>query len=172
MSFCFLLQILRSRKLVPVSLPAGTHKFTVPAGVTKIESITGRGGEGYPATEGPDGYMRRTTYKEFRADNTQIGSTKTTYEFFEGPTPSDYCQGFMGSGTSYHHSETCYYHTYMDGDTNATFGPDTTAFGKTFPGGYGGPASSASFTQVPVNPGQEYTLVVASGGSLSFNYFK
>jgi hypothetical protein len=54
----------------------------------------------------------------------------------------------------------------------AVTGPDTTAFGKTFPGGTGGAASSAQYADWPVTPGQTYTLTVAANGSLSFTYYQ
>jgi hypothetical protein len=54
----------------------------------------------------------------------------------------------------------------------ATTGANATAFGKTFPGGAGGPAIPASYSAVPVTPGQSYPIVVPSGGSVTITYQK
>lgn len=52
----------------------------------------------------------------------------------------------------------------------ATTGASTTGFGKTFPGGTGGAAPVTSFGDVPVTPGQTYSIVIANGGYLTLSY--
>lgn len=49
-------------------------------------------------------------------------------------------------------------------------GASTTAFGYTFPGGTGGPASPTTYNNIPVTPGASYPIVVPSGGSLTITY--
>ena len=52
----------------------------------------------------------------------------------------------------------------------ATTGASATGFGKTFPGGVGGPASTTTYTDVAVVPGTNYTLTIPSGGSITVSY--
>jgi hypothetical protein len=56
--------------------------------------------------------------------------------------------------------------------TPATTGADTTAFGDTFPGGTGGPATPTSFSNIAVTPGTAYPITVPSGGSLTITYYQ
>lgn len=50
-------------------------------------------------------------------------------------------------------------------------GASSTALGKTFPGGNGGPASTTTFTNIPVTPGVSYPIQVAAGGSVTLQYY-
>ncbi len=54
----------------------------------------------------------------------------------------------------------------------ATTGANTTAFGKTFPGGIGATATPAFYSNVAVTPGASYSIVVPPGGVVSINYFE
>lgn len=48
-------------------------------------------------------------------------------------------------------------------------GANTTAFGYTWPGGEEGPASTTTYTNIPVTPGTTYTIV--NNGSLTITYY-
>lgn len=54
----------------------------------------------------------------------------------------------------------------------ATTGASSTGFGKTFPGGTGGAASTTIFTDVVVTPGASYNLVIPAGGLITITYYK
>lgn len=60
-------------------------------------------------------------------------------------------------------------YSYAGGSTN---GADTTAFGKTFPGGIAGPATTTTFNNVAITPGATYNIVVPAGGSVTITYFQ
>lgn len=53
-----------------------------------------------------------------------------------------------------------------------TTGANATAFGKTFAGGVGGPASTGVHSNVAVTPLQSYSIVVPPGGQVTITYFK
>jgi len=50
-------------------------------------------------------------------------------------------------------------------------GASSTALGKTFPGGNGGPPSTTTFSNVAVTPGVSYPISVAPGGSVTLQYY-
>lgn len=54
----------------------------------------------------------------------------------------------------------------------ATTGLSASGFGKTFPGGAGGPAVVTGFTSVPVTPGASYQVTVPTGGNVTVTYKK
>lgn len=58
---------------------------------------------------------------------------------------------------------------YYEGYT--TQGASSTAIGRTFPGGDGGPAGTTTYTNVSVTPGTSYSIVVPSGGSVTLQYY-
>lgn len=135
----------------------------------KINSAVGRGGSGTDATSGADGYVVQTVYKRFVDE--VLDAQTFDYKYYTGVMPGDYCTGQMSSGGV--REEWCYYHTFYSGNTEATTGPSTTAFGKTFPGRTGaGTAANTTFTDVPVVIGQSYNIVVPSGGSLTIQYYQ
>jgi hypothetical protein len=53
----------------------------------------------------------------------------------------------------------------------AFVGAASTALGQTFPGGSYGPATTTTYTNVAVTPGNTYTISVASGGSITIQYY-
>lgn len=55
---------------------------------------------------------------------------------------------------------------------SATTGASATGFGKTFPGGYSGPASVTTFSNVAVTPLTQYSIVVPTSGSITITYLK
>lgn len=58
------------------------------------------------------------------------------------------------------------------GTTPATTGASATGFGRTFPGGTGGAASTTTFGATAVTGGQSYSVIVPSGGSITITYYQ
>ncbi|NHZ34480.1 hypothetical protein [Massilia rubra] len=54
----------------------------------------------------------------------------------------------------------------------ATNGWPTSAFGYTFPGGVGGPASASAYPDIVVVPGSPYPLTIPPGGWVSLSYYQ
>lgn len=54
---------------------------------------------------------------------------------------------------------------------NGSTGAAATGFGKTFPGGFDGPASFTTFTKVAIVPGQAYPVSIPVGGSIIISYY-
>lgn len=71
------------------------------------------------------------------------------------PAPQSYAYGF--GNLQY----------YIDPVTGA----DTTGFGYTFAGGAGGPATAATYNNVPVTPGTTYTITSTGDGYIYITYF-
>lgn len=143
--------------------------WPVPAGVTVFTTAIGKGAAGQPATSGEDGYLIRKEYE--KRVNGVLTEATTNYEFkYGGPVPGDYCQNVDRSGGI--QEKTCYYHTFYEGDTAATTGAAATGFGKTFPGGFGGPASNTTFNNVAVTPLNPYQVIVPAGGSITITYYE
>jgi hypothetical protein len=223
MSLLFLLEIAKARKLVTVTAPVGASTWTAPAGVTRLESLVGKGGSGNAAYSDPDVQRSFTvasvvssasgaasnvpydTYSNVWAFMQNVQSQVNTANYASGgntggkltvtvytnnsydettsgvnwtrpvpntavistvgiPTSGNITYGASGTGTI----------TYTSSGLShsATTGANTTGFGKTFAGGSGGPAGSASYANVPVVAGTVYNLSVASGGSLVFTYLQ
>jgi hypothetical protein len=70
-----------------------------------------------------------------------------------------------GIGNGWYFSIEQYY------ETSATTGASSTAIGLTFPGGTGGAASTTTYTNTAVTPGNSYSIVVPSGGSVTLQYY-
>jgi hypothetical protein len=79
-----------------------------------------------------------------------------------GNTSSNLVQG-LGAGWYFNIER------YYEGYT--TTGASSTAIGRTFPGGDGGPAGTTTYTNVSVTPGTSYSIVVPSGGSVTLQYY-
>lgn len=147
--------------------------YTIPAGITVLTTVSGKGAPGHPASAGQIYYnIYRTTRVNYDSpawgtDNTMDNGYQGTV--FDAPPPSDYC-------TSTYFPEdhatvtACFYHYPGVLDSPATVGASSTGFGKTFPGGNGGPASITTFTNVAVVSGDPYNIVVPTGGEVTINF--
>lgn len=171
----------RTRKtLAPIT---SSTTFVVPYGVSSLD-LTGYGAAGTPGTPGTPGQtgwheVSITTFQ--RRDGGTDQTASTFPPVFDGsPKPDNYCDPTVtyttDESTVYSSSTTCYsfFTDTQPGTpgTAATTGASTTAFGKTFPGGAGGPASPTSFTNVTVTGGSSYSIVVPAGGSLTISYYQ
>lgn len=64
-----------------------------------------------------------------------------------------------------------YWQEYI-GTNPPTTGASATGFGRTFPGGTGGPASTTTYGVTAVVGGQSYSVVVPAGGSITITYYQ
>jgi hypothetical protein len=157
-----------------------SQTITIPAGVSTLALVSGQGAAGQPEfSYFVRDYTKKTTIYNRRNDlGGQVVTLDggTTYGN-SGIAPANYCTAespYQGNGGVYNYTWTCYDFT----DTShyevdpATTGSSATGFGKTFPGGTGGPASSTSFNNVAVTPGAPYNLVIPAGGSITISYYQ
>lgn len=173
MSMLLLLEIMRSRvlKQSPVYGP-GTHSVTIGPTVTVLETLTGRGGVGQPGSPGSQSYSYEQTIVYDRRDGGQDFNSQNGNGSGPIPGPGGCTYTSTPGSTIYTGYTQCVYYTdTSSGGSSPTTGPSTTAFGRTFPGGTGGAASSRTDLKVPVTPGN-YTIFVAAGGTLSYTYLE
>lgn len=177
------------RKLVTVGPYTASRTFIAPVTTSKIESITGRGAAGTP---GGDNSSITYWYDEyyyyvysgdgaggvFVGPTSYLGRTNKTSPTTP-PTPGDFCYPPSSSSSMppYTQQQLCYFYrdgsTITGGEYPATTGASVTAFGQTFPGGVGGPATPVTFRDVPVTGGSSNQLVIPSGGEItSFSYYE
>lgn len=163
--------------LKTVILPPGTPSWTPPAGVTQIAVLVGKGQNGTPAE---DYYVwryqqQRYQYYRVRHNGDIFTMDAGRYSYFDF-MPADYCDPptptpndptFSETWLCYFHSDTGYWET-----SAPTNGSATTGFGKTFPGGAGGPAVEQGFNDVPVTPGQAYPLSIPATGYIKISYYE
>ena len=172
MNICMLLAVFRSRVTVTETFTANAT-WTAPVTTSRIDTLTGNGAAGAPASSEPvfywyDTYVQQTSYNldGSIASQTPWQFTGTT----GGEAPSDYCNNSYSGATLVH--STCYQFTgYTTGGvTPATTGASATGFGKTFVGGTGGAATPVTHNNVAVTPGATYSLAVPAGGSITITY--
>lgn len=180
MSMLFLLELTRSKQLKSFTAPIGNSVWKSPAGVFKLESMTGRGGAGTPGepgTPGQNGYTITVhqAYKRIDGgpDFVVIGTPQGPYP---GPVPADFCDTQPATGSVYYEVTTCRYYDYafVPGTEIPPTRGASTRFGtlQTFEGGLGGPASTAVRNNIAIQPNTNYNLSVASGGSLTFTWLE
>lgn len=161
---------------------AANTTFPVPVDVASV-NLSGYGAAGTPGTAGTPsrtGWYVIITDTFHRRDGGPADQTASQGpNVFDGsPKPSNYCDPTvfytMDQSAVYSDGTRCYnYYTVTDPGTPSTpptTGASTTGFGKTFPGGTGGAASTTIFSNVTVTPGANYSLVIPSGGSLTVTY--
>lgn len=153
--------------------------WVAPASTAVLETLTGQGGSGTPAST-RDGYLYyELNYQmgQRRSDGVwESVSSETTGPHFREVVPADYCEPVVTSGDpEYSAYQRCYDYTTIGPSTEeveATTGASTTGFGKTFPGGTGGAATPVTYNSVAVTPGASYPLVIPSGGSITITYYE
>jgi hypothetical protein len=163
----------------------GNTTFIMPAGVSILDSVSGHGAPGSPATPGTTeqythvvtSYYRRTggiDYVESDVDG-WIGTNAATGSDYCDPAVA-YCDPntdalCVTGSTVYWQSVKCYYYkTRTVGGTSATTGASASGFGKVFPGGVGGPASTVTYDNVAVTALASYPVVVPSGALITITY--
>ena len=150
-----------------------SQTVTIPAGVSNLALVSGQGAPGSPA----DSYYQQvyTEQPVYYYSRTDLGGGVTVsrgpISYRGGPTPANYCDPMVVNGNA--STQTCY--EFVDKSsyqsTPATTGAAASGFGKTFPGGTGGPATPQSFKDVAVTPGQQFSITVPSGGSITISYY-
>lgn len=156
-----------------------SESFTIPAGVSTLDSIVGRGAPGTPTVPGTNEYYTRVVNSLYR----RTGGIDYVEDNISGWTGagtgtgngSNYCEDPINyteaESTVYWRKVVCYYYQVGTvGFKPATTGTSATGFGKVFPGGVGGPASDVTFTNVPVTAMASYPVVVPTGGSITITY--
>jgi hypothetical protein len=152
---------------------------TLPVQVTNLLMVSGQGAAGSPATDQwTPYYSKKTSVNNQRNDlggEVFVTDGGTTYHY--GATPNDYCDPanpyIMNGVTNY--TRTCYDFTDLSyTSTNpATTGASATGFGKTFPGGVGGPATVTKFDNVAITGGQPSApLNIPAGASITISYYE
>ena len=153
----------------------------IPQGVSRLESIVGKGAAGSPGTPGTPGQAgytvtTNTAYRrrDNKPDDIILGSPSPP---IPSPVPSDYCEERaipISESVVYYSMFRCYQFDYKfvpGTGTNPTTGAAATGFGQTFAGGYGGAATPREVKNVAVTPGGSYQVVVPSGGSIVISYY-
>jgi hypothetical protein len=162
----------KSRVQVTVGPLTANTSWVAPFTTSNIDTAIGKGAAGTPSDPGTytTHYIDYLTRRSDGGVETLDGGTTTS----TGLAPADYCDPVQSedSSTVYSSSQRCYQFTQNYSPSSATTGASTTAFGKTFPGGTGGAATNTTFTNIAVTPGGSYNIVVPSGGSLTFTYWK
>lgn len=168
----------RRRELITKAYTANAT-VPIPQGVSRLESIIGKGAAGQPGTPGTPGQSgytvtTNTAYRrrDGKPDDVILGSPSSP---IPGPVPADYCETIPEpSSAVYYERFTCYQYDYKfipGTGTSPTTGASATGFGQTFVGGTGGPATAREVKNIAVTPGGSYQVVVPSGGSIVISYF-
>lgn len=185
--------------------------FTMPSGVTNLETVSGRGEDGdaytwvtqtlscmsvsylgsLPHADGAP-VLRSTAYSAGQSEASKFSGTsirsvswnERVYNVYSDgdvlPTStarsetvkgSAVVSGSTGSGYLNSSSTSDYVSVDVQVDQGSTTGSDTTAFGKTFPGGSGGSATALMYVDVAVTPGASYYVSVAPGGYVTIQYY-
>lgn len=154
--------------------------FTMPAGASMLDSIVGHGAAGQPGVPGATqkythvihSYYRRSggiDYVEGDQDG-WVGNNSATGSDYCDPA-IDYPDPSQGGSTVYWREVVCYYYkTRTAGGSDATTGASATGFGKVFPGGSGGLATTVTYTNVAVTALASYPVVVPNGASITITY--
>lgn len=154
--------------------------WVAPTGVGNLISVSGYGAVGSNGTSS----TRVTSYDQRRIryfyghDGTTTASFQGITSNIPGSDPGSYCDPIVNtpSDPTYYSYQDCYDTVQTHSTTTTTpttQGDSTTGFGQVFPGSYGAIAQSTTkFTNITVTPGSSYTLTVASGGMITFSYYK
>lgn len=150
--------------------------WLAPVTTTRLEVAAGKGQDGDPGIDATYWYDEHVTTLAQRRDNSGLDTTYDNWTYnISGTAPANYSDPVVltPDDPTYTGSQTFHEFTqHSDPGEPATTGASTTGFGKTFPGGNGGAASLTNFANVPVTPGGPHALVIPSGGSITFTYFK
>ena len=172
----------RPKVLQTVTVNANTT-WICPADVPKLESVVGHGAAGTPSIPGEE-YYEYTVTDTTTYDAPQYGADSTTSS---GPTRvyssdsigASHCDPAVYNASLHRTTQRCYTITYGDtGTTPAKTGASATAFGKTFPGGTGGPATTISYPNpsspnpIVVTSGTSYPIVAPPGTTVQFTFYQ
>jgi hypothetical protein len=163
----------RRRVQVTKTFPVGVTSWTAPTTTSRIDSAIGQGAGGTP--EVPSTPVQKTDeqYTFYRSDGTGADYQTVTVDGWPYGS-SYYCDPYTPFDSPPYNAYYVCYRPYTDyvGGSDATTGASMTAFGQTFPGGSGGPATATTLSNVIVTPGATYSIVVPDGGSLTITYYQ
>jgi hypothetical protein len=158
--------------------------WTAPLTTSSIDTASGKGAAGTPGQAAYDdpsttNNVKLEQYYYRRIDGGPDDTSTIKYNnAWSGTQPDNTSEtGPISDGVHY---EVTLITTYFVETTPGahhdaippTTGASTTAFGKTFPGGTGGAASTTTFSNIAVTPGGSYSIVVPSGGLITFTYWQ
>lgn len=167
------LMMLASSASVPkVVTLTGNQTWIAPATLGVISKLVGIGGAGAPGG-GWDGTHTHRTEKTYYNGGTPDGAPVINYVSFTalGSAPGNYCEPpVYETGVSWDNYQIC--HFYSNNIASQSTGAATTGFGKSFPGGVGGPATAVTYENIPAVSGDPYVLSIPSGGSLVITFYE
>lgn len=146
----------------------------IPIGVSRLEQAIGRGAAGQPG--GTNWYMAMFYTDDFydkASGEWSYGqrryiSRTDSYQGEPEPPPQS---SVIVDNAIYRQVRTVEYFNLSE-TNEPTTGTAATGFGKTFPGGYAGPAPTSTYNNVVVTPGASYNIVVPAGGSVTITYYQ
>lgn len=156
--------------------------ITIPASVGNLTLLTGQGGAGRAEDEEYVRAYRKNTKTYVGYENGTVQTTDQGTTYHAGTTPADYCGPVVEYTTAdgqKRYTQNCYYHSDASywstepattGASASITGPN--GFSRTYPGGYGGPATPVTQENVAVTPGGQYVLTIPYGGSITMSYFE
>lgn len=157
---------------------ASGQPVSIPLGVSRLESLVGEGADGAPAytQQGYSYFLRSVQEKRLRSTGEWVETFSMNTIGFSAYYPSSGCGPSLSTpdDPTYSSVRSCSYYSNIRSDTNyvpATTGAAASGFGKTSPGGAGGPATPTLFEGVPVVGGQSYDLVIPAGGFITISYY-
>jgi hypothetical protein len=162
----------RRRQQVTETFTSNTT-WKAPVTTSRIEKASGNGAAGTPGT--PPTPVQKTDYQYTFFYKNGGGADFQTVTVDGWPNGSTYyCDPYTPyDNPTYQAYQVCYKpRTEYVGGTDPTNGAAATAFGKSFPGGAGGPATVTTFSNIAITPGASYDIVVPAGGSVAITYFK
>lgn len=162
----------RRRELITKTF-SGNATWTAPITTSRIEKAVGKGAAGQPGT--PATPVQRTEYQYGFYKKTGGMDYETVVVDGWPKGSSYYCEAYQpfDNNPDYSGYYVCYRpYTELVGGSAATTGASTTAFGQSFPGGAGGPATDTTINTIAITPGATYNIVVPAGGSLTITYYQ
>jgi len=156
----------------------GNATFPMPSGVARLESLKGKGADGAPAKPGVKVWRLLKYQQNMFSDSSGISwgqiNLSSVDEFPSEPSaPPPYKDPKIYYTWGYSEMNYTYeVDSYIKDSSPATTGASATGFGKTFPGGIGQAATQVSYSNVAVTGGQNYTLAIPAGGSITLTYYR
>lgn len=109
-------------------------------------------------------FYNPTTYKTIVESDYVSRRIRGTAVKYVGPWDNTTYQPVRGIGSGWYMAAEQYF------SEGPTAGGTSSAFGNSYAGGADGPATPVTTNNVAVTPGQTYTITVASGGYVTFQY--
>lgn len=154
-----------------------SQTYLVQNGVALLSSVVGIGASGKPASGSHDYRSGYDTIEESWISSNGAPYVKQAEENVgwteSSSTPSYYCDPptALSPEVNYYKCYRFQSRTVDFGDyVGPTTGSNASAFGRTFPGGVGGPASEVKFNNVPVVGGTTYSIIIPVGCYIRITY--